>query len=283
MRGRKPKRSARLKRSPMKRGATPLKRRTPLPPGGGFKGPGKPLARRTGDDVGSDGQNPRRKRTMTPAALAAQKANAAKRVYVRKGRTLTCETCGREFYVRPGQVGRRRFCSAACRGFVSRAVRTCSVCGTKFQTAPRSGPRKTCGAACRNEAIRRAKLGGKNPNYHGAHRNPTDAWRAARKPMCEVRGCRSRRSLRQHHVVYEQHVRKRGGNPWDPRDSFTACFDHHNRHHHNADARIHVRDLTDENLRFARELLGEAAVDYFIRYYAGSRDEIEYRLARVLV
>lgn len=224
----------------------------------------------------------KRTRTMTPAAMAAQKANAAKRVYTRSGKTIRCtnEECGREFYAPPGLVAKRKFCSRRCMGFVANKERTCSVCGKEFKIKPRGAPRKTCSQTCRNEAIRRSKTGGRNPNYRGANKTPTVAWRAARNDRCEVRGCDSKRLLRQHHVVYDQHVRKRGGDPWDPRDSFTACHNCHSRHHSGADYRMHVADLTDANLAFAVELLGAYAVDYFIRYYAGERSEIEDLLER---
>jgi hypothetical protein len=258
MRKRKPKRKARLARTEMKRGQTPLKRRTPLVQ----KKPLKPVSDRR---------------------RAAQKANAGKRVYERRGATKVCQnpSCGREFYVPPGEAMRRRFCSRTCMGIVQRKdrTRTCTICGVEFEH-PAQRARKTCSTKCRNEAVARAKQAGKNPNYKGAHGHPTRAWRAAKESRCRI--CRSNRGLTQHHVVYEQHVRKRGGFPWDPDDSLTVCFDCHNGHHHSADRRIHVRHLRYENIRFAVALLGDYAADYFIRYYDGTRGEIEERIANAL-
>jgi hypothetical protein len=98
-----------------------------------------------------------------------------------------------------------------------------------------------------------------------------DAWKKARYGRCEICGAFGRLVL--HHVVYEQHVRKHGGDPWDLRNSlkvgaFGVC-DCHERQH-NAAQRIELRAISDEALDYAIELLGTyVAALYFSSRYDG--------------
>jgi hypothetical protein len=214
--------------------------------------------------------------------LAAQKANAGKRVYVRSGFTKECQNpaCEESFYV-TATTATRRFCSQACMGvmMVKSRMRACSVCGVVFLARTPGIRPKTCSEACRREAGRRAKFGKRNPNYTGARSRATAVWLASIEDACRVCGGDDR--LRRHHVVYEQHVRKHKGDHWDPDDSLTVCFDCHGRHHNGSDMRIHVHQLRAENVRFAADLLGDYAQDYFVRYYDGSRCEILDLIAAV--
>lgn len=70
-----------------------------------------------------------------------------------------------------------------------------------------------------------------------------------------------------HHVVYEQHVRRRGGDVADERNLIGLCYDCHRRHH-NRVAVLPLSVLPGEAVDFAHELMGDAATDYFRRYYA---------------
>jgi hypothetical protein len=75
------------------------------------------------------------------------------------------------------------------------------------------------------------------------------------------------RAVHSHHVVYEQHVRKHGGDPRDRRNLMPLCLGCHGAHH-NRSRVIPVRRLSLSNLEFAAGLLGEEyAEDYLARYY----------------
>lgn len=183
----------------------------------------------------------------------------------RRGRYVPCQTCGEEFYVRPGDIG-RKFCSRTCMGFNCRVERTCSICGTAFFSRPRQGRlNKTCGPACANEAKRRSKTGARNPSYKNGAAANRERWTSQAEPECRL--CGSRKRLQLHHVVYEQHVRSRKGDSWEPANSFTICWRCHNTHHRSIDKRISFDSLRPESVEFARALLGDAAPYYFIRYY----------------
>lgn len=69
-----------------------------------------------------------------------------------------------------------------------------------------------------------------------------------------------------HHVVYQQHVRNRGGDLTDARNLLALCYDCHRRHH-NRVAPIPRASLPDAAVEFAEELLGDYANDYLGRYY----------------
>lgn len=84
-----------------------------------------------------------------------------------------------------------------------------------------------------------------------------------------------------HHVVYEQHVKDKGGSPKDPRNALALCLDCHFAHH-KALPRIPTECLRDENIEFAFELLGLAAPYYFERYYTGTDERIECGLQALL-
>lgn len=77
-----------------------------------------------------------------------------------------------------------------------------------------------------------------------------------------------------HHVIYEQHVKDRGGSTKDSRNALALCMDCHFAHH-KASKRIPTECLREENIEFAFELLGLAAPYYFERYYTGTDERIE--------
>ena len=147
-------------------------------------------------------------------------------------------------------------------GSAAVTVRRCAICGREFATETR---RRTCSDECKREAIRRAKLGPANAAYRNGISRDRDRWASAKENGCRVCGSRDRLLL--HHVVYEQHVRRLGGDAHDPDNSFTVCFTCHMKHHDASDFRISICDLRGENWGFVRALLGEAWVHYFDRYY----------------
>jgi ribosomal protein S14 len=81
--------------------------------------------------------------------------------------------------------------------------------------------------------------------------------------------CRRRRGVHRHHVVSEQHVRRAGGDPWDPANRMLLCLICHAAHTA-AVWRLRVARIPDAALAFAVDLFGDErrAADYFQRYYS---------------
>lgn len=95
-----------------------------------------------------------------------------------------------------------------------------------------------------------------------------ERWMEAWLPWCVICG-RNAEDL--HHVVYSQHVRSHGGDEWHPDNALPVCRLCHDAHHGRARP-IPVGALLQQNREFARELLGEAAGDYFDRYYSADME-----------
>lgn len=187
----------------------------------------------------------------------------SKRVYTRRGSMVACAVCGVEVYRGPSYIG-RRYCSRSCanraRGSKEKTF-PCPVCGTVFTTKNR----KSCSTACRNELVRRSKLGARNPTYSGAGEDKA-RWRTARQNACEI--CHGTDRLHQHHVVYAQTVEDHGGDLFDPRNSKTLCRSCHLGHHTAIDdGKVPVWLLSRDNWLFAIELFGSFAFDYFLKHY----------------
>lgn len=70
-----------------------------------------------------------------------------------------------------------------------------------------------------------------------------------------------------HHVIYQQHVKRYGGDLSDPRNFMPLTYDCHRRHH-SRHAVIPRSALPTAALEFADELLGDYADDYLRRRYA---------------
>lgn len=86
---------------------------------------------------------------------------------------------------------------------------------------------------------------------------------------CTAPRCSWRGRLVRHHVVYEQHVRAAGGDPWDQANAMllgTGCTCHAD--HHSGKARLPVWAIPQTAMDFAIELLGtDRAALYIARYY----------------
>lgn len=94
-------------------------------------------------------------------------------------------------------------------------------------------------------------------------------WAQGAKTICAR--CGARRGLEQHHVVYAQHVRRAGGDAFDPANSLTLCRACHANHHAGAHRLAH-ECLSEANLAFAEKLLGaERMRDYLARRYTDAR------------
>ena len=82
-----------------------------------------------------------------------------------------------------------------------------------------------------------------------------------------------------HHVVYQQRVRREGGDLNDPRNLLLVGDDEHERHH-NRSRPFPLSRLPDSAFEFAGELLGAgAAYNYLRRRYVGD----DPRLANLLL
>jgi hypothetical protein len=100
-------------------------------------------------------------------------------------------------------------------------------------------------------------------------------WKMERTGTCAICGRRGR--VLRHHIVYEQHVRREGGDPWDLANALDVgarCLCH--AKHHSGAERISLQLIPEVAMAFAVDLMGEdRAVDYFRRYYTageGSTD-----------
>ncbi len=79
-------------------------------------------------------------------------------------------------------------------------------------------------------------------------------------------GC-GREALVLHHVCYQQHLRREGGDPGDARNMIPVHPRCHELHHSRARV-FPVSMLPDSAFEYARELLGAGrAFDYIERYY----------------
>lgn len=135
-------------------------------------------------------------------------------------------------------------------------------------------PLKRTTALSRGKPLARARLPRKVSEGHSAPASTRQRvnyrrWSKGKAKRCEV--CGNPRGLSNHHTVYEQHVRAEGGDISDPANALTVCVDCHMNHHAGAQ-RLKVGLLRESNFAFAWELLGDAAVDYFRRYYDCSDD-----------
>lgn len=74
------------------------------------------------------------------------------------------------------------------------------------------------------------------------------------------------RAVHEHHVVYRQELRRRGGDPRDRRNLVPVCGRCHGDHH-SAVRRIPLELLPGCVWVFAEELMGAYGRDYLARYY----------------
>lgn len=92
-------------------------------------------------------------------------------------------------------------------------------------------------------------------------------WKTPVRGKCGA--CGKEQLCIRHHVVYEQHVRREGGDPWDQANAMlvgTRCRCHEN--HHGAVERIALARIPQTAIDFAIGLLGaDRAALYIARYY----------------
>lgn len=79
-----------------------------------------------------------RERATTEVVLCSRECAAKVGTRPKEGRHIPCEQCGTDFWARPSDMGKARFCSVACklaydrRGQITRA---CEHCGVEFTRA----------------------------------------------------------------------------------------------------------------------------------------------------
>jgi hypothetical protein len=203
----------------------------------------------------------------------------------------TCEQCG-EAFVLAGHLAAKpgwgRFCQRECynawqrsRKLARLAASPCEQCGGAKPEA--RAHQKACSPECANALKARAKQGERNPNW----KPQTDEgrWRSGLAGACVKCGAKGGSGrwgrLHLHHVVYEQHVRANGGDPYDPDNSLTLCVRCHASHHKSSVNREHLplAVLRDENFDYAARLYGTlAAFDYLRRRYAGEDERLKVLL-----
>lgn len=83
-----------------------------------------------------------------------------------------------------------------------------------------------------------------------------------------------------HHAVYLQHVRRAGGSAWARDNALRLCDDCHNGHH-NRSRPVRATALTQANIDYAFDLLGQAAYDYLRRRYAGDDPRLDWALLKM--
>lgn len=179
--------------------------------------------------------------------------------------TIVCARDGcektREVYAADIRKG-AKFCSRACFNRDGRAQRAAAAAAAKVTVA---------------------RTGAANPNYKHGKRAGANIRGGSRKfksgqsqcvhPLCED----PHRPSHEHHVVYEQHVKREGGDRWDPRNALRLCVSCHSSHHRRGRV-VPLVALRDENYEFAAELLGSAAYDYLRRRYAGEDPRLDMML-----
>lgn len=169
---------------------------------------------------------------------------------------------------------------------------TCKFCGKVWEQKECDaayGKRKYCSVACRNAAPKltdegrravreknRNRRGKDNPNYKNGSRVGYRDREGERRFLSGQSSCQHpscdgvERSLHQHHVVYRQHVKREGGDIWDPRNAIALCVRCHMTHHRRSNP-LPIAALRRENIEFAEELFGkDAAGEYLLRRYSRS-------------
>lgn len=132
---------------------------------------------------------------------------------------------------------------------------------------------EVCSATCRREAKKLA-------TQTGTHKRTTVRPTKHKDPrfqsgdlVCQHPNCHKPK-VHDHHVVYEQHVERMGGDTWDPGNALGVCFDCHGTHHKQI-KKLPISCLHNRNFDFAYELMGLSASDYLRRRYAGDDPRIE--------
>lgn len=210
-----------------------------------------------------------------------QRSRAAPRPMVEK----VCRTCGRRFKIRAAAAdrGEGKYCSRACWPKTPYVDRICENCGASFSVEERltRDPLRGrfCSRACANAPD--SSWGGKRTTTDVGSPSQRARFRSAQTecvhPACEHADTR----CHEHHVVYEQHVRREGGDVYDPRNALTLCISCHTSHHRRGSRTVPLRVLRDANYEFAFELLGAAAFDYLRRRYTGGDPRLQQWLDRV--
>lgn len=90
----------------------------------------------------------------------------------------------------------------------------------------------------------------------------------------KCRRCMFKKAAQSHHVVYAQEVVRRGADVWDLRNCMPLCQRCHEQHHTRTSP-VPLLMLSDANIAFAFEILGEYAKAYLEARYAGSDERLD--------
>jgi hypothetical protein len=112
-------------------------------------------------------------------------------------------------------------------------------------------------------ALRRRHMSPEEKLAYGAFHEEARAQRCCQNPDCQRP---TRLPWDPHHVIYEQELARRGLPLFDPRNVLRLCRDCHMNHHAGI-APIPLTALTQANLAYAFDVLGEFARDYLYRRY----------------
>lgn len=220
---------------------------------------------------------PKRGRTMPVASIEAGRAKIVAR---QAARNADITTPLKQVCARPGctnlLAGQARiYCSPTCH-YEDRAYRhgskraqpyhRCQNCRQVF-AFDGNGKGVFCSAQCSATGDRSQTRAADVVRLEPLRGHRRADWQAVTADACA--GCQSRTRLVRHHVVFEQHVIREGGDRWDPRNAMVVCWACHMDLHATWD--FPLPKLPDSALTFAAELLGGArAFDYLRRRYGGS-------------
>lgn len=133
----------------------------------------------------------------------------------------------------------------------------------------------------RSRLARKSKLGRGRPRPKTPITNPARAaFRAAASAQVLCAVTRRGGPWHPHHVIEAQEIKRRGGDEWDPRNALRLSVRAHERHTL-AVRRVELKQLRDENVEFAFELMGTAAYVYLGRMYSGFDPRVELALAEL--
>lgn len=201
--------------------------------------------------------------------------------------TRRCPQCGSSLLALAHP--NRKYCSDFCanktfreRSAAKEGKRKCVICGESF--LPKSHDRTTCSTRCSRLLKSEVKKGFRNPAWKASSRkrpgrSERAAWDASLGSSCLICGSDDRLTL--HHIIYKQHVRKRGGNEWDPRNGMTLCISCHSRQHSGTSFRILVYRFPVAFWLFGHDLLGDALRDYLARYYDNGNPKLKGLVSNV--
>lgn len=138
----------------------------------------------------------------------------------KRGVTAKCEACSKEFYVRPGSIGRIKYCSMKCSGqgkIKEKSKRVCGFCQKGFEVRKSQeywrGKAKFCSVDCRGK--------GKKPTIGALDTLWSKLVKLKAGNKCEY--CGKTEGLNSHHIFSRSNRTTR----WDDENGVSLCVAHH--------------------------------------------------------